>query len=196
MGTEQRNPLICNSSIQENYPDSMEGNICRSHIGRKRKHSSQFKNLSNVSEDVSTGQWLVVQQPGAAAAQTCSRRKQELQHSNTASSSEWCCAVSCACHSSHQLGHTAFSGSPSCQLSHSVIDIRNLNYLVLWKLIVLNQIWPNHLRTEFFHKGNSILLTAVSLSPKYAVLMLLLTSKIPEFKMKKKKTNRPYYPLI
>lgn len=47
-----------NSSSQENYPGSMEGNFCQSQIGRKRKHSSQFKNLSSVSEDVFTGQWL------------------------------------------------------------------------------------------------------------------------------------------
>lgn len=75
-------------------------------------------------------------QPGAAAAQTCSRRKQAIQYSDTASSSGWCCAVSHAHHSSHQLGQTAFSGSPSCHMSHSLIDIRNLNGLILWKLIV------------------------------------------------------------
>lgn len=70
-------------------------------MGRKRKYSSQIKNLSTVSEDVFTGQWLAGQQPGAAAAaQTCSRRKQVIQNSNAASSSEWCCGVSHAHHSS------------------------------------------------------------------------------------------------
>lgn len=179
MGTEQRKPEICNSSSQENYPDSMERNFCWSQIGRKRKHSWQFKNLCNVSEDVFPGQWLAAQQPGTAAAQTCSRRKQAIQYSKAASSSAWCCGVSHARHSSHQLGQTAFSGSPSCQMSHSLIDIRNLNGLVLWKLTALNRIWPNCFGTEFFQKDNCVLLTAVSLCAKYAVLVLLLTSKIP-----------------
>jgi len=52
----------------------MERNFCWSQIGRKRKHSSLFKNLSSVSEDVVTGQWLVVLKPAP----------EESKRSNTA----------------------------------------------------------------------------------------------------------------
>lgn len=158
----------------------MEINFWCSWMGRKRKYSSQFKNLSSVSEDVFTGQWLAGQQTGAAAAtQTCSRRKQVIQNSNTVFqlwAVLWC--VTCTSQLT-QLSQTAFSGSPSCQMSHSLIDIRNLNGLVLWKLIVLNKIRPSHFGTEIFQNANCVLLSAVSLCPKCAVLVLLLTSKIP-----------------
>lgn len=40
---------------------------------------------------------------------------------------------------------------------------KNLNGLVLWKLIVLNKIRPNRSGTEIFHKDNCVLLSAVSL---------------------------------
>lgn len=87
----------------------------------------------------------------------------------------WC--VTCTSQLT-QLSQTAFSGSPSCQMGHNLIGIRNLNGLVLWKLIVLNKIRPNHSGTEIFHKDNCVLLSAVSLCLKCAVLVLLLTSKI------------------
>lgn len=72
----------------------------------------------------------------------------------------WC--VTCTSQLA-QLSQTAFSGSLSCQTSHSLMDIKNLNGLVLWKLIVLNKIRPNRSGTEIFHKDNCVLLSAVSL---------------------------------
>lgn len=57
MGTEQRDPEICNSSIQENYPDSTEGNICRSQIGRKMKHHSSRTCLTSQRMSPQGGGW-------------------------------------------------------------------------------------------------------------------------------------------